>query len=304
MLPNLAKHSEKLVYFYEVLNNGSLQATARKLGISAATLSYSIKELEAVAGMTLLKRSKKGVTPTSAGSRLYDFCRKFYQDLDQVQLQLHDLNIQAKRKIRIGTFPSIAIYFWPYLLEELKKEESLAIALTTKRSKAVLEALVKHEIDLAITVECFEHSHLIKHELYRDNYGFYISGKNSEKSLSLEALKKIVLLYIPDAEDATGTTMRQYIHSWGLNFRDEFELDSFEVIGEFVKKGYGVGMLPTRVAKNLGTAVKKIQLSGVPTNGFGLHRFFVTYRNDLDLGQTQLNLVLNAATKAVQKMGK
>lgn len=297
MLPDLARHTEKLHHFFEIVQEGSIQATGRKLGLSAATLSYSLKELEAATGVSLLVRSKKGIAPTAAGQRLHEFCRKFFKDLDQIQLQINNLDQPQKTRIRIGTFSSIAIYFWPYLQDELKNQDSLSISITTKRSKEVLELLMKKDIEIAITVGSFQNPAIIKHELYRDSYGFYANTKSTFKGV-----ENSVLLYIPDAEDVDGKSLRYHVHDQGLKFRDEFELDSFEVIAEFIRKGYGVGILPNKVAQRMGGNLKRISIAGSESRSFGDHRFYLSYRNDLDIKQSELKIIMQAAAKAVLKL--
>lgn len=301
MIPDLARHTEKLHHFFEIVQEGSLQATSRKLNISAATLSYSLKELEAATGVTLLLRSKKGISPTPAGKRLHDFCRKLYRDLDQIQLQISDLEHSQKTRIRIGTFSTIAIHFWPLMLDELKKEDSLSLSITTKRSKDILESLMKKENEISITVGSFNNPSIIKHELYRDSFAFYTHVKDKRKSYHVEELSLETLLYIPDAEDDKGKNLRYHIHEMGLKFKEEFELDSLEVIAEFIKRGYGIGILPTKVAANLKSTLKKISIAGVKSTSFAEHCFYLSYRTDLEISQKDLKIIMQAATKAVQK---
>lgn len=296
MLPELAKHSEKLSYFYSIVTEGSLQATSRKLGISASGLSYTLKELEKVCGVALLKRSKKGIAPTEAGETLYQLCRKIYRDMEQAQRQMTDADHEDINRIRIGTFPSIAIYFWPMLLKELGKGTKLSMSITTGRSKEILEKLIKQEVDVAITVECFTHAQLLKHELYSDTFGFYVSSKKGSAPLDEQ-----VIYFIPDAEDQDGKKLRQYVHGLEVRFKEECEMDSFEVIAQFVRNGYGVGILPNKVAGTLGKSIKRVSQKNVPQN-FGPHRFYLSYRNDLDLSQRSLDQILNAAKKAVGGM--
>lgn len=296
MLPELAKHSEKLSYFYAIVSEGSLQATSRKLGISASGLSYTLKELEKVCGVALLKRSKKGIAPTEAGETLYQLCRKIYRDMEQAQRQMTDADHEEVRRIRIGTFPSIAIYFWPMLLKELSKESQLSMSITTGRSKEILERLIKQEVDVAITVECFTHAQLLKHELYSDTFGFYVSSKKGNSPLEEQSI-----YYIPDAEDQDGKKLRQYLHGMDIRFKEECEMDSFEVIGQFVRNGHGVGILPNKVAATFGKAIKRVPQKTVLQN-FGPHRFYLSYRNDLGISQKSLEQILSAAKKAVAGM--
>jgi len=299
MLPELIHHSEKLYYFFEIASERSLQATGRKLGISAPSLSHSIKILEVAVGAPLFYRKKSGVTLTEAGEKLLIFCRKYFREMEEVQRLLTQPNQRLKTKIRVGTFQTIALYFWPLLIEKLKQDSSISLSIMTNRSRAILECLMKREIDIALTVEAIRHEKLLKHELYKDEYAFYCSAKWKQPKMEKSELLNHAILYIPDAIDETGKSLRQYLQSWDLVFRDEFELDSLEVIGEFVKKEYGIGILPTKVASSHGSALKQLKIEGMSEAKFGTHRFFLSYRDDLEIPQKLMKTFLDAARKAV-----
>lgn len=300
MLPDLVHHTEKLFYFFEIAHQGSYQGTARKLGISAPTLSYSMRQLEGVMDVELFHRSQKGVTLTAAGEKLLAFCRRFYRDMEEMQLQIRNRSQTGIERLRVGTFPSIAIYFWPTLMEGLEEDPNLSLSITTDRSREIFESLVKRQIDIALTVEDFNHDNVVKHELYKDQYAFYAAANWKSSQLKADQVINHPILYIPDAIDQDRRTLRQHLYSWGLLFKDEFILDSFEVIGEFVRKGYGVGILPTKVAKIYGDSIKKLKVEGASSMSFGTHRFFLSYRSDLDIPQSLVTSFLTAAKRAVR----
>lgn len=61
----------RLLYFYAVIENGQINATAEKNGIKAANLSKILKELEEDIGAPLLERSNQGIRPTVLGQKIY-----------------------------------------------------------------------------------------------------------------------------------------------------------------------------------------------------------------------------------------
>lgn len=301
MGPELARHSEKFYYFFEIANAGSLQSAARKIGTAAANLSQSIKVLEGAVGTPLFNRSKNGVTLTEAGEQLFLFCRKYFREIDELQRAMEHPDQAALKRIRIGTFQSIALYFWPLLMNSIKPEDGLSLSITTDRSRVIIELLLKKIIDVALTVETVNHEKIIKHELYKDEYAFYAPKSWQKTTLTKEEVRSLVVLYIPDALDENARSLRQYLHSWNLIFHDEFELDSFEVVCEFVKSGYGVGILPTQVAKSFKESLVLVSIEGLEQLTFGPHRFYLSYRDDLDLPQSAIKKLLkNAKSAAIQ----
>lgn len=301
ILPELVHHTEKLYYFYSIVEQGSLQACSRKLSISAPTLSYSIKELESVTKTQLLIRSKKGVTPTQAGKTLHLFCKDMFLRIEDLQEQLEGEQHRQRRKVRIGTFPSIALYFWPSLQSSLQKEDTINFSIKTDRSDNILESIVQKDIDISITVEGQQMRKLVSHKLYKDQYAFY-SCSNKDTLVETSELKNQTLFYIPDARDSLDKSLKNYIEAWDLKFDSISELDSFEVVAEFIKRGYGVGILPVQVAKAYGKSLQQLRIKGLTSGLFGEHSFYLSYRTDLDLPDKYIKSILKAARKAVKEM--
>ncbi len=300
MNTELLRHTEKLYYFYEAALIGSFQATARKLGTTASTVSYAVVRLEEVLGRLLFTRSRAGLSLTETGQALYVFCKKFFRELDDIHVAATSKRKQPQR-VRFGTFASIAIYFAPILCRELQDDDSVALSIMTGRSAHLLEALLNRDIHLALTVEVCKHPDLISHELYHDHYAFYARPEILPEALSEAWLTQQSLLFMPDASDQEGKILSNYVHSWDCGFREHFELDSLEVVSEFTRKGLGIGILPTNVASLHSRQLTIVHLPCVPIY-FGQHRFFLSWRNDLDLNQKIVLRVLRLARDAADKL--
>jgi DNA-binding transcriptional LysR family regulator len=61
---------ERVQYFVEAVNSGSLRSASRRLGITQSVLSDQISALEEELNVVLLRRTRNGVIPSPAGSRL------------------------------------------------------------------------------------------------------------------------------------------------------------------------------------------------------------------------------------------
>ncbi len=306
----IAFATDKFYYFYWICKIGSIHSASRKLNISAPSLSVKIKNLEANLGVTLFFRTKNGMNLTDAGHKLFIFCERFYANLEHLAHDILDQGENRKFHIKIGTFQSIAIYLFPLLLKEFQKIKQISLSLKTDRSFLIQEALIKDEIDLALTVEASGHQKITGIEIYKDNYSFYVSQKDQnfrpKKSISVEAFKKMLsvrsLLFIPSATDSRGVTLDRQIRSMGIETKNSFELDSFEVIANFAENNYGVGILPTLVAKRYAKTLKKIEVDNSKYSSFGEHRIFLTFRNNLDLPSKLIEGILSAVHSAAKKI--
>ena len=100
---SLSQHLEKLPGFLTVSRLASITKAARVLAVSQAALSQSMKTLEDSLGLSLLIRSRKGVTLTEEGKVLYRYCEQLAENLDRVETQLRNPSRPEIERIRIGT---------------------------------------------------------------------------------------------------------------------------------------------------------------------------------------------------------
>ena len=154
---------------------------------------------------------------------------------------------------------------------------------------------------MALTVGTCKHPDLIVHELYHDHYAFYVAPDLVPTEVSEAWLARQSLLYMPDAKDDEGKALSNYVHGWDCGFREHFELDALEVVSEFTRKGLGIGILPTHVARLHREQLTAIQLPCVPAR-FGKHCFFLSWRNDLDLNHKIVMRILRLAHNASESL--
>src|SRR3546814_14423293 len=74
---------DDLALFVAIVDDGSLQAAARRLHLPAATLTRRLQKLEARLGCQLLLRSARSLKPTPEGRQYYEQCRPLLTALQQ-----------------------------------------------------------------------------------------------------------------------------------------------------------------------------------------------------------------------------
>jgi len=93
---------EYIKYFLEACDNGSIQAASKKLYLSSQGLGAGIQRLENSIGMTLLIRSKSGVTPTQFGKEFYAYASRLSEDMDALETFCAEYRENRNTNIRIG----------------------------------------------------------------------------------------------------------------------------------------------------------------------------------------------------------
>ena len=96
--------------FLAVVEAGSINAAARKLGVSQPGLTKSLGSLEAELGASLLKRAPTGVTLTALGRAFHVRVRAGYAELSKAQ---EELARGAKAQVALGFGPFFAAQIVP-----------------------------------------------------------------------------------------------------------------------------------------------------------------------------------------------
>lgn len=80
---------------------GSFTAAAERLGVSKATVSQRIRELEHSAGVPLVRRTTRTVRLTEAGQFLADATRSSFSDIERYFAEVKDLAEAPKGSLRV-----------------------------------------------------------------------------------------------------------------------------------------------------------------------------------------------------------
>jgi molybdate transport repressor ModE-like protein len=95
---------EQLRTLAAVIDAGSLTAAAPRVFLSQSSVSEQIRKLEERAGQSLLTRSKAGVTPTEAGTRLLAYARRILALSDEAFRDLHGETLQGELRVAVTDY--------------------------------------------------------------------------------------------------------------------------------------------------------------------------------------------------------
>lgn len=239
-----------LELFYFVAKFEGITAAVRKMpyGIQQPAVSGQILQLEEKLGVKLFNRRPFALTP--AGEELYDYIYPFFSRLGDLEEKIRG---EEGRHLRLAATASALRNHLPDCLEKLKIEEpNLRLSLREVTPSDVHSALTSQQVDVAIGV---------------------VGGKMSE-GLRADILMKIpTVLWVPS--DSKAKSWEEFLEKdpYSKNgqlgtepliglppnevlqqlFRKEFdrreinwpvavEVNSTDVVHDFVARGFGVGV--------------------------------------------------------------
>ena len=98
----MEQHLSQYRVFYAVAKTGNISHAAKELFISQPAISKSISKLEENLGVTLFKRSSRGVTLTIEGQVLFNHVSLAFNTLDRGENELRRIKNFNIGQIRFG----------------------------------------------------------------------------------------------------------------------------------------------------------------------------------------------------------
>ncbi|MGC6459963.1 MAG: LysR family transcriptional regulator [Akkermansiaceae bacterium] len=261
-----------LELFYFVAKFEGITAAVRKMpyGIQQPAVSGQILQLEEKLGVKLFNRRPFALTP--AGEELYDYIYPFFSRLGDLEEKIRG---EEGRHLRLAATASALRNHLPDCLEKLKIEEpNLRLSLREVTPSDVHSALTSQQVDVAIGV---------------------VGGKMSE-GLRADILMKIpTVLWVPS--DSKAKSWEEFLEKdpYSKNgqlgtepliglppnevlqqlFRKEFdrreinwpvavEVNSTDVVHDFVARGFGVGVGIYIPGVDGSKGVRALPLKGFP----------------------------------------
>ncbi|WP_076412953.1 LysR family transcriptional regulator [Shewanella sp. UCD-KL12] len=139
---------KSMVVFAQVIEQGSLSAAAKRIGLSRAVVSYHIKKLEAHLGIKLLNRSTRTISLTEAGREYYQHCRVIAEQASAANQQIENLKHEPVGILKITCPVNVGLQTIVPALNEFRTlypKIELDIMLTDE-----VVDIMKEGIDLAI----------------------------------------------------------------------------------------------------------------------------------------------------------
>jgi DNA-binding transcriptional LysR family regulator len=157
--------------FMAVLEEGSLSAAARRLGLSHPTVRSRIEALEAALGTVLFTRSVNGLTPTEMAETLRGSARAMAMASDLFVRQASAASGEVAGTVRISVPEFMGIEVMPAMLARLH-EAHPAIRVELSLSNAPADLLAQ-EVDLAVRTVAPRQDALVAQKVAAIPLGFF-----------------------------------------------------------------------------------------------------------------------------------
>ena len=244
--------SRQLRAFTVLARTGSFTQAARELHLTQSGVSHSMKALERDIGCRLLDRMGKKVVLTQAGEQLLQVAKKILLEMETARESLGHLGKWGRGRLRLGASTTACQHLIPAVLREFKESfPEHAITIEPGDTPEMVAALLRHRIDLALSLEPDKEPQLEFQLLFTDELQFITSPSHPWAQAGRVERSKIprqnYILY--GKHSVTFRLIEEYFRREEMVLNTVIEVGSMEATKELVKLGLGISILAPWIAR-------------------------------------------------------
>ncbi|GAA3404849.1 LysR family transcriptional regulator [Paenibacillus hodogayensis] len=256
---------------------------AEKLGITQPTLSYQIKLLEEELGLPLFNRIGKKITMTESGHILLHHCSSIFRSLTGAREEILELQQLERGTLSIGALiGEINELVSGRLIDFHNRYPQVRLKLNG--AEDVVEQLLAHDLDFAVTILPVEDERFMKVPLYEEEFYAVIHAGSplvGRETVDFAEIMREPIIMFPKSHRC-----RQMIDSAcstiGSTLQPLIETTTIESLLMLVRSGAGVSIL----SKTLLDIHRRHDLKTIPVTNPALRREIgVIYLKDKYMGK-------------------
>jgi DNA-binding transcriptional LysR family regulator len=219
-----------LKLFVSAVEEQQIGLAAIRENIAASTATKRIQDLEDIAGVKLLERGPKGVSPSPAGAVLLRYIRKIFDDLDDMRSEIASFTDGMQGELTIASARSIIVPFLSREVGEFSREYPLVeLVMQELENAEIVQAVVRGEADVGV---------------YREDRLIAVVPKGHRLSEQASVTFKDLLPENVIAVTAMLGAVRAATRRLGEEYKPRYSVRSAGVAVSLVQAGLGVTIQP------------------------------------------------------------
>jgi LysR family transcriptional regulator, nitrogen assimilation regulatory protein len=254
--------------FLKIAETRSISRAAESLGIAQPSLSQQLLRLEDEVGLSLFRRTPKGVDLTEGGRVFLEHARQIMNATEQAIEDVRDLTMDVSGEVVLAVPYSISKVAGVALVEAfLKHAPQVSLRLVEAFTGQIRGWLDLGKVDLGILHDMGHVRHLSARRLASEE--LFLIGPPGELGTADEPLVvnpsdlSGFPMLLPGPQHGLRQVVEQEVTNLGGAIAVRVELDAMSHLGELVGRGHGYSITPmTVVNDDLATGRVSIGRSG------------------------------------------
>lgn len=248
----------RLQYFVKIVDVGSLTQAADILHVAQPALSQQLATLEAEVRQQLLVRTKRGVTPTAAGTALYRHAQLILRQVEQARADMKAAGQGLSGAVSVGLAPGTAAadLAVPLLRTVREDHPGIVLYLNETYGTTLSELIMTGRMDMAVLYGGTTAVHGLSFQLLLLEPLFLVAPPGSSDPGETVALKDIVELelFLPRPYNIVRKMVDDACAGSGLVPHVVAEIESDSTLTAVIEESLGATILPESMARRIVTA--------------------------------------------------
>lgn len=244
-----------LALILHVQEAGTITAGAARLHMTLASASERIRGMEAVLGVPLLTRGRRGVALTPAGLALAHHARAVLLQMERMRGELADYGRGLKGHVRLlGNTAAISEHLPELLADFLARHPRVSVDLEERTSYDIADAVRRGLCDIGVVADSADLQGLQAHAFRPDPLVLVVPAGHAlarRRTVSLAEAAHLDFVGL-----AQGSALQEHVSHHarraGRTLSYRVRLPSFEAVCRMVGQGIGVSVVPRAAAKRHG----------------------------------------------------
>jgi DNA-binding transcriptional LysR family regulator len=239
--------THRLNYFLRIADEGSISQAASVLGIAQPALSRQVRLLEEDLGVTLFRRTSRGVKLTEEGEQLRAATAAPLRQLELAMQWVGSPWGRVERGLVLGMPAAIACVLVAPLLGSLTATfPKVNIRIAVAGSGQVVERMLKKEVDFGVIHGPPPDQRLFYRDMLAEHaalIGGPASGLERDRAVSFTEAAALPLV-LPTLQPSLSTAIHNTALRLKIVINSRFETDSLQVSKKLIEAGLAYGIMP------------------------------------------------------------
>jgi len=253
---------QSLRVFLCILEQGSLSAAGRELGMTQPAVSNHLHALEERFGIALLTRGG-GLRPTPAGESLAMHAQRVLGELSALENEMAR-HAGPRGRLVIGASSTPGELLVPRLAARFSAQyPEVALDVHMADTDVTIASLLAREVEVAVVGCMVEHPKLVGRVIEEEELVPVVATTDeiSEDYVAAEDLAEIPFV-MREEGSATRRAVEAGLREAGIGPRVAMELGSNIAVAGAVAEGAGIGVIPSRFAASQ-SSVRPLKVRGL-----------------------------------------
>ena len=248
----------QLQYFARIVETGNITRAAEQLYVAQPALGLQIRQLEQALGVSLLSRHSRGVSPTRAGQVLYERACEILRMVDETERQVVAAGRLEREGIVLGLTNGFSNMVGRSLIQAARRDlPAVNLSLVEERSVVLVDALERHELDIALAYEVHERPGVLRVPLVEEELLFVEQGDGAPGGLQDAPIEFSELasraLVLPGQRDGVREQVLATAKRLALGLNVTIDVSSISMMRNLVAHGDAAAVMP------FGNAIEDIE---------------------------------------------